>query len=162
MHGCACMCVDHFQSVYWIHYVMVFCLCFGFGAMRQGVGDPGSPTRDRTCSLRIRKWSLNHWTTREVPAPWHFTGRILARKEEESFLFLLGSASITGHESVPTLAGLRSSELSTYSFLQELVFNGYRVSELEKTDKQALEIVVLMSVQHGEATRCLNCMFKHG
>ena len=28
-----------------------FCLCFGFRAMRQGMGDPGSETRDRTCTL---------------------------------------------------------------------------------------------------------------
>ena len=30
------------------------------------VGNPNSPTRDRTHTLWIGRWSFNHWTTREV------------------------------------------------------------------------------------------------
>ena len=30
--------------------------------------DLRSLTRDRTCASRIRRWSLSHWTAREVPA----------------------------------------------------------------------------------------------
>ena len=33
----------------------------------QGMWDPSSPTRDRTRTPCIGRWSLNHWTTREVP-----------------------------------------------------------------------------------------------
>ena len=43
-----------------------FCiLCFGFWP--RGVGDLSSPTRDWTHIPCIRRKSLSHWTTREVP-----------------------------------------------------------------------------------------------
>ena len=32
-----------------------------------GMWDLSSQTRDWTCTLCIRRWSLNHWTTREIP-----------------------------------------------------------------------------------------------
>ena len=134
MHGCACICVDHFQSVYWIHYMIASAYVLGFGPWGKAWGIL-APQPEIEPALCIRRRSLNHWITREVPAPWHFTGSILARKERESFLFLLGSASITGHESAPTLARLCSSELSIYSFLSGLVFSGCSVSELEKMNR---------------------------
>ena len=45
-------------SQYCLFYVLVFCL--------QGMWDLSSPTRDQTCIPCIGRWSLNHWTTREV------------------------------------------------------------------------------------------------
>ena len=38
-----------------------------FLAIPPGMWDLGDPTRDRTCTPCIKAWSLNHWTTREVP-----------------------------------------------------------------------------------------------
>ena len=35
-----------------------------------GMWDLSSPARDWTCSPYIGRWSLNHWTTREVSTPF--------------------------------------------------------------------------------------------
>ena len=58
--------VDHFKIIYWIHYsiasvvyVLIFCLW--------GMWDLSSLTRDWTCNPCFGRWSLNHWTIREVP-----------------------------------------------------------------------------------------------
>ena len=83
MHGCACMCVDHFQSVYWIHYMIASAYVLGFGPWGKAWGIL-APKPEIEPALCIRRRSLNHWITREVPAPWHFTGSILARKESLS------------------------------------------------------------------------------
>ena len=60
---------DFFESLYWICYNIHSVLCFGFLAARQ-VGSQ-LPTRDRTCNACPGRWSLNHWTSREVPE-WPF------------------------------------------------------------------------------------------
>ena len=52
--------------------------------------------RERTFIGRERSWE---GSTRQ--SPWFFIGCILARKEEEPFFFLWGSAIITGLESLP-------------------------------------------------------------
>ena len=44
--------------------LLLFCVLFFWP---QGMWDLSSPTRDRTCTPCIGRWSLNHWTTREVP-----------------------------------------------------------------------------------------------
>ena len=48
-----------FVTILFLFYVLVFWL--------QGMCDLGSLTKDRTCTLCIGRWSLNHWTAREVP-----------------------------------------------------------------------------------------------
>ena len=52
-----------FFKSYWICYNIVSVLCFSFQAVRH----LQSPARDRTHISCIGRWSLNHWTTREVP-----------------------------------------------------------------------------------------------
>ena len=47
-----------------------YCCCHLF-FWPQGMWDPSFPTRDQTPSPCIGKWSLNHWTTKEIP-PWSF------------------------------------------------------------------------------------------
>ena len=54
-----------FLSLYWISYNIASALGFSFLAL--GMWGLSSPTRDGTCTPCIRKQSLNHWTTREVP-----------------------------------------------------------------------------------------------
>ena len=54
---------DHF---YWIYYIVASVLCFGILAL-QGMWDLSSLTRDQTFIPCVGRWSLNHWTTREVP-----------------------------------------------------------------------------------------------
>ena len=46
-----------------------FCLCIFIFLVfwPQGMWDPSSPTRSLTHTPCIGKWSLNHWTTMEVP-----------------------------------------------------------------------------------------------
>ena len=51
-----------FVRILFLFYVLVF--------WPQGIWDPSSLARDWTCTPCIGRWSLNHWTTREVP--WHF------------------------------------------------------------------------------------------
>ena len=58
--------MDSFPNLYRICYNIASILCFGFLASRH-VG-PTSPTRDWTQASCIRWQSLNHWTSREVPA----------------------------------------------------------------------------------------------
>ena len=53
-----------FCSLYWISYPIASVLCFGFMVTRH-VGSY-LPTRDRTHTLWIGRWSVNHWTAREV------------------------------------------------------------------------------------------------
>ena len=58
--------VDHLQGLRWI--------CHNAAPALRLVSwpwvtrDPSSPTRDWTRTPRIGRWSLNHWTTREVPS----------------------------------------------------------------------------------------------
>ena len=54
--------VFSFSSVYWICYNIAFVLCFDFFGC--DTWDLSSLTKDQTC---IRRWSLNHWTTRDAP-----------------------------------------------------------------------------------------------
>ena len=56
-----------------LQYCFCFMFCFlGFFFWLQGMWDLSSPTRDQTHTRCIRRESLNHWTTREVPAPQFF------------------------------------------------------------------------------------------
>ena len=48
-----------FVTILLLFYVLVFWL--------RGMWDLSSPTRDRTLTPCIKRQSLNHWTTREVP-----------------------------------------------------------------------------------------------
>ena len=50
-----------------IEFVTILLLFSGFGFLAQGIWDVSSPTMDQTCTPCIGRWSLNHWTTREVP-----------------------------------------------------------------------------------------------
>ena len=47
-----------FLTILLLFYVLIFWLW--------GMWDPSSPTRDQTCTSWIGRWSLKHWTTREV------------------------------------------------------------------------------------------------
>ena len=58
--------MDSFSNLYRTCYNIASILCFGFLASRH-VGST-SPTRDWTQASYIRWQSLNHWTSREVPA----------------------------------------------------------------------------------------------
>ena len=66
--------MDHFSSFYWICYNTVSILCLGdfffFFFWSQGMWDLSSLARDWTHNSCNGRWSLNHWTTREVP--FHF------------------------------------------------------------------------------------------
>ena len=53
-------------KVYWICYNIASAWCFVFWS--QGVWDLCSLTRDWTCNPCIGRWSLNHWSTGEVPS----------------------------------------------------------------------------------------------
>ena len=53
-----------FLSLYWICYSTVSVLCLVFGL--QGMWDLSSLTKDQTLNPWTGRWSLNHWTTREV------------------------------------------------------------------------------------------------
>ena len=57
--------VDHLQSLYWICYNIASVSCFGFFPWE--AYKILAPHRDQTCTACIEKWSLNHWTAREVP-----------------------------------------------------------------------------------------------
>ena len=54
-----------------IEFFMIWPLFYGafglFVSWPQGMWDLSSLTRDQTCTLCIGRWSLNHWTTKEVP-----------------------------------------------------------------------------------------------
>ena len=64
--------VDHFKSLYWICYNIASVLCFGYFGPEA--------CRILTCQLEIKptrpslEWSLNHWTTREVPDVFNNSG----------------------------------------------------------------------------------------
>ena len=57
--------VDHLKNLYWICYNIASVLCFVF--LPQGMWDLSPPTRDWTWTPCLGRWTLNHWTTREVP-----------------------------------------------------------------------------------------------
>ena len=55
-------------SLYWICFSIASVLCFVLVFFwPQGMWNLGSPTRDWIFTPCIERWSLNHWTTREVP-----------------------------------------------------------------------------------------------
>ena len=57
-----------FLSLYWTCYNIVsVSVCVSWFFWPEGMWDLNSLTRDGTCTLRIGRWSLNHWTTRQVP-----------------------------------------------------------------------------------------------
>ena len=53
--------------------LLQYCLCFLFFCFfchrPKHMWNLSSPTKDQTCTPCIGRGSLNHWTTREVPAP---------------------------------------------------------------------------------------------
>ena len=57
-----------------LHAFSIVCFFFSFLLLfwPQGLWDLSSLTRDRTSTPCIRKWNLNHWTTRQVPTSSHF------------------------------------------------------------------------------------------
>ena len=50
-----------------LEFVKTLLLLYGLVFWPQGMWDLSFPTRDRTHTPCIRKWSLNHWTSRKVP-----------------------------------------------------------------------------------------------
>ena len=61
--------MDHFKSLYWICYSIVFVFCFGFLTTRHVILAPRPRTEqtdwtDRTCTLCTGRWGLNL-------TPWH-------------------------------------------------------------------------------------------
>ena len=50
-----------------IEFVTILLLFYILSFWLWGMWDLSSLTRDRTCILCIGRWSLNHWTAREVP-----------------------------------------------------------------------------------------------
>ena len=57
--------VDHFKV--FIEFVTILLLFYVLGFWAHGMWDLSSPTRDRTRTPGIGRWSLNYWTAREVP-----------------------------------------------------------------------------------------------
>ena len=51
-----------------IEFVTIFLLFYVLVFWPRGMWDLSSPTRDRACTSYTGRQSLNHWTTREVPA----------------------------------------------------------------------------------------------
>ena len=49
-----------------IEFAAILLLFYFFGFWLQGIWDLSFLTRDRTCTFYTRRWSFNHWTTREV------------------------------------------------------------------------------------------------
>ena len=58
--------VDCFKSLSWIYYSIISVLCFDFFG-HKACGTLSSLTRDWTHIPCIGRWSVNLWTTREVP-----------------------------------------------------------------------------------------------
>ena len=50
-----------------IKFVMALLLFYALVFWPQGMWDLSCPINDQTCTTCIRRRSLNHWTTREVP-----------------------------------------------------------------------------------------------
>ena len=48
--------------------VTILLLFYVWSFWPQGIWDLSSPTRDPICTPGIGRWSLNHWTAREVPS----------------------------------------------------------------------------------------------
>ena len=60
-----------------------------FLTIHYSIWDLSSPTRDWTCASVLKVWTLNHWTTREVP--WHPLFEISEPAHSYYVLFGLGS-----------------------------------------------------------------------
>ena len=59
----------YFFSIFkvFIEFVTILLMSYILVFWPWGVWDLSSPSRDRTPTPCIRRWSLSHWTTREVP-----------------------------------------------------------------------------------------------
>ena len=62
--------VDHFKV--FIEFVTILLLLYVLIFWLWGMWDLGSSARNWTCMSCIGRWSLNPWTTREVPHPNYF------------------------------------------------------------------------------------------
>ena len=68
----------HLFKVFFLSFLMwiilnllQYCFCFMFWVFffwPWGMWYFISPTRDQTCTPCFRRWSLNHWTAREIPS----------------------------------------------------------------------------------------------
>ena len=63
-------------------YLLIY--VFKFLAAPYSIWDLRSPTRDQTCTLCIRRWSLSHWTTRAVPEIVFFISILLTHRNISS------------------------------------------------------------------------------
>ena len=70
-------------------YVIWFLHNFFLSSLR-GMWDPSSLSRDRTHTPTLEAWSLNHWTTREVP-----TGFQVTKFTHESGIAVLAAGGYT-------------------------------------------------------------------
>ena len=64
--------IGHFLKVF-IELVTILLLSYALAFWPRGIWDLSSPTSDQSSTPCIRKWSLNHWTIREVPGFVLFT-----------------------------------------------------------------------------------------
>ena len=70
--------------------LLQYCFCFMCWQVFFWPGsmwDLSSPTRDQTCTPCIERWSLNHWTTREIPKSIVFYLKLFGALEFIIFLF---------------------------------------------------------------------------
>ena len=71
-----------------IEFVIVLLLFYVLVFLPWGMWEHSSPTRDRTCTSCIERWSLNHWTTWEVPIYvfkwWYWDYCILGLKRHDA------------------------------------------------------------------------------
>ena len=99
--------MEHFYRLYWNFLQCHFCFMFWFFWPHVGMWDLSSPTRGKNCTPCIRRWSLNHWSTKEVPRHLSWFSQTIASLTQtnwthyfsQNLLFLLCSILSRWHPS---------------------------------------------------------------
>ena len=131
--------VAHFQSLYWICYntASVFALFFLLRVM----WDLSSLAREWTCIPCIGRWSLKHWTAKEVLAQgfgWRcsFRGSVLLLSNKKSWL-MVGDSRWEGKQN-RTMAA-QDSLIQFYWFLRNTVMGSTICTSQFQGDKECLQ-----------------------
>ena len=121
-----------FVFIEFVTILLLFYVCFFLFFFRPwGMWDPSSPTRGWTHTSYIGRWSLNHWTTREVP----------------STLFIIAWDHLPKSSAKTTLAFILAILSSMSNMHTTLVFTVQELARIWAVGINALESSTGLSLQ---------------
>ena len=113
--------------------MLQYCFCFMFLVFwPQRMWNLSFPTRDRTCTPCIGRWSLNHWTAREVPVCLINNLKYIAQIRPIEYFYWIFFLTVYPHLSIgENLTNYRSHKNSSWKQNYIYIYIYIYTSEIE-------------------------------